>query len=174
MKRLVLHLAAALLTFLAGTALVRLWHRAPSKPKPAAIVQSVLEKEAEWRLTSQLVSSSLQTHSFRSTNLRRNSNDEIVWRWLKAEIAAYPQNWVRLEIKDTESYSVILNPPSVLPATELTYYNQQLKQKGLPLLQQGKRYLPIDVYHADIICPSWSGIIDLDGPKLVFFIGSSA
>lgn len=174
MTRRLIHVAIAILTFLAGLALARLWHRTPSKPKPPAIVQAVLEKEAAWQLTPQIVSRSLQTHGFRSNKLRRNSSDEIVWRWLRAEIAAYPQNWVRLEIKDTETYSVILNPPSVLPATELTYYNQQLKQKGFPLLQPGKRYLPIIVYHGDTICPSWSGIIDVDQPKLVFFIGVSA
>ena len=134
------------------------------------------ESRALWNISltlDEVVSRSLQTHSFRTDKLRRNSNDEIVWRWLKREIAAYPQNWVKLTISDTESYGVVLYPLKAVEATELNHINKELNEKGLPPLEKDKRYLPIDVYQGDTICPSWAGFIDVEEPKLVYFLGES-
>jgi hypothetical protein len=97
-----------------------------------------------------------------------------VWRWLKASIATFPQNWVKLNISDSESYGVVLEPLSVLDEAQLDFYNRELEQKGLPPLEKGKRYQPITVYQGTIICPSWSGLIDVEEARLVYFAGSSA
>jgi hypothetical protein len=93
---------------------------------------------------------------------------------LKESIGAYPQNWVRLEIKENESYGVVLYPITSIEPSMLVSYNRELKAKGLPLLQENKRYLPIDLYRGDIICPSWEGLIDIEEARLVYFIGMSA
>jgi hypothetical protein len=177
MKRFVPYIGIALLAFVVGTIAATLWKshysRSQNSPlqAPALIAQGV---EPEWPLTKQIVSRSLQSHSFRTDKLRRNSNDEIVWRWLKESIAGYPQNWVKLNISDGESYGVVLYPLKVLESTELNYYNKELSEKGLPPLARGKRYLPLNVYQGNIICPSWSGFIDVEEAKLVYFVGESA
>ena len=108
------------------------------------------------------------------TNSARNSDDEIVWRWLRESIAGYPQNWVKLNVSNSESYGVVLYPLKELESTELNYCNKELNEKGLPSLVKGKRYLPISVYQGNIICPSWSGFIDVEEAELVYFIGVSA
>jgi len=173
MKRSLLHIGIVLLAFVTGLVAAGLWkfrsraNQNPQKIAPAA-------DEQEWPLTKELVSRSLQTHSFRTDKLRRNSNDDIVWRWLKESISSYPQNWVKLDISDRESYGVVLYPPTLLEPADVSYYNQQLGETGLPPLEIGKRYLPVNVYQGDIICPSWSGLIEVEDSKLVYFAGSSA
>jgi|SRR5215469_343134 len=173
MKRSFLHVGIVVLAFATGAVAASLWKsRSHASQSPQKIAPA--PDEQEWPLTKELVSRSLQTHSFRSDKLRRNSNDEIVWRWLKESISTYPQNWVKLYISEQETYGVVLYPPTLLEQAALSYYDQQLSEKGWPPLEKGKRYLPIDVYHGDIICPSWSGLIDLEQGKLVYFAGSSA
>jgi hypothetical protein len=88
-------------------------------------------------------------------------------------IGDYPQNWVKLNISDNESYGVVLYPAKVLESAELLYYNEELSEKGLAPLTEDKRYLPINVYQGNIACPSWSGLIDVEEAKLVYFAGSS-
>jgi len=171
MKRFVLYLGIALLSFSIGTIATTFWKaRSGRSQSPVAILRDV---EEQWPLTKQIVSRSLQTHSFRTDKLRRNSNDEIVWRWLKESIVAFPQNWVRLDISEDKSYGVVLYPAKVLESSEIDYYNEELKKKGLPPLDKSKSYQPINVYIGNIICPSWSGIIDVEDARLVFFEGSS-
>ena len=170
LKRLLLYTCIAFCGFAAGVIAGRLWK--PSLHRPTEVTAPITEKE--WPLTKELVSRSLQSHSFRTDKLRKNSNDEVVWRWLKASIAAFPQNWVKLNISDSESYQVVLYPLSVLDESELDFYNKELEKKGLPPLEKGKRYQPIDVYQGNIVCPNWSGIIDVEEAKLVYFAGSSA
>lgn len=172
MKRLILYIGIATMTFSIGGIAGRFWKTHSSRSQLAVVISHDLEKESP--LTKRIVSRSLQTHSFRTDKLRRNSNDEIVWRWLKESIVAYPQNWVKLNISDNESYGVVLYPSEVLEASQLDYYNKELNQKGLPSLETGKRYLPINVYQGDIICPSWFGLIDTEEARLVFFEGQSA
>ena len=170
MKRFVLYLGMALLAFAVGAIAATLWKSHSRRPNTPVLTQGV---EEEWPLTKQIVSRSLQSHSFRTDKLRRNSNDEIVWRWLQESIAAYPQNWVKLNISDTESYGVVLYPLKALEATELSYVNNERNQKGLASLERNKRYLPITIYQGNIICPNWSGFIDVEEAKLVYFRGSS-
>ena len=171
MKRFVLYLGIALLSFSVGAIATTFWKaRSDRSQSPVVISHNV---EEQWPLTKQIVSRSLQSHSFTTDKLRRNSDDEIVWRWLKESIAAFPQNWVKLDISENESYGVVLYPPKVLESREIDYYNKALKKKGLPPVDTNKRYLPINVYRGDVICPSWSGIIDVEEAKLVFFEGSS-
>src|SRR5688572_15656995 len=123
-KRFVLYLGIALLAFILGTIVTTLWNSYNgSRSQTSAVrVQGVDE---EWPLSQQIVSRSLQSRSFRTDKLHRNSNEEIVWRWLKVSIGGYPQNWVKLNISDNESYGVVLYPPKVLEATELPYYNKE-------------------------------------------------
>jgi len=171
MKRFVLYLGIASVAFLIGAIATTFWKaRSGRSQSPVAISRDV---EEQWPLTKQIVSRSLQSHSFRTDKLRRNSDDEIVWRWLKESIAAFPQNWVRLNILENESYEVVLGPPEVLESSQIEYYNEELKKKGLSPLDKSKSYQPITVYHGDIICPSWSGFIDVEDARLVFFAGSS-
>jgi hypothetical protein len=177
MTRIVWHIGIALLAFVVGTVTATLWksYQSPrsqtSSSQASAVITQVVEQE--WPLTQQIVSRSLQSHGFRTDKLRRNSDDEIVWRWLKESIAKYPQNWVKLNIENNESYGVVLYPLRVLESTELNYYNNDLRETGLPRLGKRKRYLPINVYQGNIICPSWSGFIDVEEAKLVYFAGSS-
>jgi hypothetical protein len=173
MKRLILYLGIASLAFTVGAIAATLWKAHSSPSQFPIVISQGLEEEWQWPLTKEIVSRSLQSHSFRTDKLRRNSNDEIVWRWLKESIVAYPQNWVKLNISDNESYGVVLYPLKVLEPSELDYYNKELKKKGLPSLEKGKRYQPMNVYQGNIICPNWSGIIDIEEARLVYFEGSS-
>ena len=176
-KRFLPRVVVALIAFVLAIFATALWRSHFSRPhdtrsqENAVISQHV---EQPWPLKKEIVSRSLQSHSFRTNKLKRNSNDEIVWRWLKEAIAAYPQNWVKLNISDSESYGVVLDPPKVLDSSELDFYNRELKEKGLPTLTKHKRYLPIDVYRGTLVCPSWSGFIDVEEAKLVYFVGMSA
>lgn len=175
-KRLVPYIGIASLAFVIGTIAAALWkpHHSRSQNSPSQVPPPIAQSiEQEWPLSKQLVSRSLQSHGFRTDKLRRNSNDEIVWRWLKESIGGYPQNWVKLNISDGETYGVVLYPLKVLESTELNYYNQELNEKGLPSLAKGKHYLPINVYQGNLACPSWSGFIDVEEAKLVYFEGSS-
>lgn len=171
-KRSLLYTGATLLVFVVGAIAATLWKSYYSRSQTATLITQAVEEE--WPLTKQIVSRSLQSHSFRTDKLRKNSNDEIAWRWLKESIAGYPQNWVKLNISDSESYGVVLYPIKVLESTELNHCNKELNEKGLPALVKGKGYLPIDVYQGNIICPSWSGFIDVEEAKLVYFVGESA
>ena len=173
MKRAIIYISISALTFSVGSYLSARWKRHLEPSPSSAITKKAIEEE-EWPLSKKLVSRALQTHSFRSDKVRRNSDDEVVWRWLKESIAVYPQNWLRLNISDSESYGVVLYPTKVLEPQELVYYNRQLKAKGLPILNPVKRYLPISVFEGNIICPNWAGLIDVEDAKLVFFEGSSA
>jgi hypothetical protein len=173
-----LYIGVAILAFTVGIATTRV-RKANSTQRVVTLervtTQSVTANEVvmELPLTEELVSRSLQTHSFRTDRLRRNSDDEIVWRWLKESISKFPQNWVKLSIEDNERYVVTLHPIRNLETTELFHYNEGLKKKGLPLLDKERRYLPIEVYMGGIVCPSWSGIIDVKEARLMFFEGIS-
>ena len=175
-KRFLPRIVVALITFVLAIFTTALWRSHVSRPRDTSAQQNaVISQDVEpWPLKKEIVSRSLQSHSFRTNKLKRNSNDEIVWRWLKEAIAAYPQNWVKLNISDSESYGVVLDPPKVLDSTELNFYNRELKEKGLPTLTKDKRYLPIDVYRGTFVCPSWFGFIDVEEAKLVYFVGMSA
>ena len=172
MKRLILCFGIATLTFSIGAIAGRFWKAHSSRTQSAVVISPGLEEECP--LTRQIVSRSLQSHSFRTDKLRRNSDNEIVWRWLKESIRAYPQNWVKLNISDYETYGVVLYPPEILESSQLDYYNKELNEQGLPSLEKGKRYLPINVYQGDIICPSWFRLIDTEEARLTFFEGQSA
>lgn len=175
MRRLIVQIVIGLAVFGGGIAVGAIWHARRSRvsipPPPTLAVQRSDEKP--WPLTKQIVARSLQSHSFRTDKLRTNSNDDVVWRWLKDSIAKYPQNWVKLDITDKSSYGVVLYPSEVLEPLELTNCNQELSGKGLPLMQPGKRYIPVQVNIDGVMCPDWHGFIDADEAKLVYFEGIS-
>jgi hypothetical protein len=172
---LLLQILFAAAIFVAGVALGAGWHarrtRVSQTPQPVSAPQS---DQTPWPLTKQIVARSLQTQTFRTDKLRTNSDHDVVWRWLKESIAQYPQNWVKLDISDQHTYGIVLYPPKTLEPSELIHCNRELASKGLPLLIAGKRYIPLQVYIDDIICPSWDGFIDADEAQLVYFYGSSA
>lgn len=175
-RRLVIQIPLALALLAGGIAVGAVWQARRSRvsqrpPSPSPVVQRL--DEAPWSLTKQIVARSLQTHSFRTDKLLTNSDDEIVWRWLKDSIAKYPQNWVKLDLSDKHSYSLILSTPRVLEPVELTRCNEELSGKGLPLMLPGKRYMPVKVNIDDVMCPDWRGFIDADAAQLVFFEGIS-
>lgn len=169
LTRPALYAGVVLGAFIVGITADRLF-KSPSQPSSVIAIKVNPQPRP---LTRQLVSRSLQTRSFRTDKLRTNSNDEIVWRWLKESIANFPQNWVKLKISDGEVYSVIFDPLAVPDPRTLEYYNRELEKKGLPPLEKGKRYQQITVYHDTTVCPNWSGLIDVEEAKLVFFAGSS-
>jgi hypothetical protein len=80
---------------------------------------------------------------------------------------------VKLDISEQHTYGVVLYPPKVLEATELTHCNHELTAKGLSPLTAGKIYIPVQVNIDNIICPDWHGFIDADQAKLVYFEGLS-
>ncbi len=172
MRRLLIYVILVLLIFGSGTIVGAVWKSRRSLPQQMPDAQSV--DKTQRPLTKENVSQSLQSRSFRTDKLRRDSNDEVVWRWLKESIAKYPQNWVKLNITDKETYGVVLYPPKTLNSMELTQYNEELSEKGLATLIEGKRYLPVEIFEGDIECPNWYGLIDADETKLVYFVGRSA
>ena len=172
MRRMLLLIEIALLIFSLGTLARTGWNAHRSRLQPV-VATTKGAKEKEWPLSKKLVARSLQSHSFRTDKLRRNTNDEVVWRWLKESIADYPQNWVKLHISDNETYGVVVHPQKALESEMLEHYNRELSGKGLPLLKARQRYLPISVYHGDLICPTWSGLIDVEEARLVYFLGVS-
>ena len=176
MRRLILQTIIAVALFAGGIALGAAWHARRGRTKPPTSPSAAAQRpdEKPWPLTKQVVARSLQSHSFRTDKLRLNANDDVVWRWLKESVANYPQNWVKLNINETESYGVVIYPPKTLEPMELAHCNKQLSESGLPLVSQGKRYLPIQINVGNIICPDWYGLVDPDEARLVFFEGRSA
>jgi hypothetical protein len=171
MRRLAVGICLAIFIFSAGVAVgVRLQSHPSLSQAPATVEQHL---EDEWPLTREIVSRSLQTQVFRTNKLRRNSDPEIVWRWLKQSIDAYPQNWIKLNISDEQIYGVVLYPQKTLDIPELNHYNKELKERGMSPLREGKRYLPIQVYKGGIICPNWTGLVDVEEARLVYFAGVS-
>lgn len=176
MRRLTIHFAIALLTFTMGILSGAFWYakRNQSVKPQAEIAQAAPKSEdQEWPLTTELVARALQTRVISTKRLRRNGDDEIVWRWLKQSIADYPQNFVKLNISETEHYSVVIYRASILSANQLAHINIQLKEQGRPLLEAGKKYAELQVNQGNIACPDWYGLIDLDEAKLKYFEGRS-
>lgn len=175
MRRLVVQIVIVVAVFAGGIAVGAVWQarrsRASLPPPPSLVVQRSDEKP--WPLAKHIVARSLQSHSFRTDNLRMNSNDDVVWRWLKDSVAKYPQEWVKLDITYNHSYGVVLYPSKVLAPNELTHCNKELSSKGMSLMQPGKRYIPVQVNIDDIICPDWHGFIDAEEAQLVYFEGMS-
>jgi hypothetical protein len=171
MRNALIQITLALLIFAGGTIAGVVWKSRLSQFQQTPVTKPL--DETERPLTKENVLQSLQSHSFRTDKLHKNSNDELVWRWLKESIGKYPQNWVKLNISDKETYGIVLYPPKTLGSMELINCDKELTEMGLPHLIEGKRYLPIEIYQGDIICPNWSGLVDVDDPKLVYFAGHS-
>ena len=175
MRRLVVQIVIVIAVFAGGLALGAVWHarrsRVATPPAPSPVAQRADEKP--WPLTKQTVARSLQSHSFRTDKLLMNSHDDVVWRWLKDSIAKYPQNWVKLDLTGEHSYGVVLYPSKVLDPNEITHCNKELSSKGLPLMQPGKRYIPVQVNIDNLMCPDWHGFIDADEAQLIYFEGIS-
>lgn len=172
MRYSLLQIVIALFLLAAGTIAGAFWQSHQGGAQDHAAARQGTE-EKPWPLSKEIVVRSLQTHSFSTNKLRRNSNDEITWRWLKESIAAYPQNWVRLEIAEKEPYGVVIYPPKILDSAELAQRNKELNEKARPLLSAGKRYLPIQINQGNIVCPDWTGLVDIEEAKLVYFAGHS-
>lgn len=175
MRRIIFQTLLAIALFAAGVVLGTVWHARrvrSTSPTPSSTI-ALRPDDKPWPLSPQVVARSLQSHSFRTDKLRLNSNDEVVWRWLKESVANYPQNSVKLDISVQHSYGVVLYPPKVLEPTELTHCNRELAAKGLSPLTAGKIYIPVQVNIDNIICPDWHGFIDADQAKLVYVEGLS-
>lgn len=182
MRRFAFRLAVALFTFILGMMSGAFWYARrghsndhPLKQPEVAREQSATEQKGEeWPLTAPLVSRALQTRTISTKRLRRNSNDEVVWRWLKKSIGEYPQDWPSLEIKESEHYFIVISKAEVLDPVLLKHRNMKLKTRNLPLLKARKRYAMLQVNEGNIECPSWAGLIDLEEAKLIYFEGHSA
>ena len=179
MRRLIIHLAIAFLTFTIGVTSGAFWYARRQvnsqqvKPWSGMLQSPQNAEELEWPLTPELVSRALQTRIISTKRFRRNSDDEVVWRWLKQSIAQYPQNFVRLNISDGENYSIVLYKSTFLNKFQLNRINGQLKEQGRPLLKADKKYTELQVRQGTILCPDWYGLIDLDAAKLMYFEGRS-
>ncbi len=182
MRRFAFPLAIALLTFTVGVLFgafgyARRGHinNHPREQPEVTQKQSVTGREGEeWPLTAPLVSRALQTRIITTKQLRRNSDDEIVWRWLKQSIVEYPQDWPSLKIAESDHYFVVIYRADVLDTVSLRYHNKKLKARNLPLLKAEKRYAKLQVNVGDIDCPNWTGLVDLEEARLVYFEGHSA
>src|SRR2546427_7044807 len=104
MKRWLVQIVIAGFIFASGSLAGAIWKSRRQQSLQAPTPQRV--DEIERPLTKENVWQSLRSHSFRSDKIRRNSEDDVVWRWLKQSIAKYPQNWVKLNISDKETYGV--------------------------------------------------------------------
>src|ERR1044072_65499 len=137
MRHRFLQIAATLLIFALGILCGTLWHsrQNQSNQQPSTTVDSQqsqlanIQEEDEWTLTPEIVSRALQTKIIRTTSLRRNSDDEVVWRWLKQSVTDYHRDWLKLNISETEQYGVVIYPASILSSNELSYCNQQLREQ---------------------------------------------
>jgi len=174
MRNWLLRAGMALITFSLGVGVGAVWLR--QQPKPVrAESPSGAKEELEWQLTPNLVSRSLSTRSIPTRNLKRNSPDDVVWRWLKQSISeyqsapGYDERSAILPLADEHKYSVEL---SVLTDDDLKNWNEYLRRENLPPLSPGRRYARLSVFLDDWICPNWGGVIDLDEPRLVHFHGS--
>jgi hypothetical protein len=172
-KGLLYRIAIALFAFVVGAIIGGAWKSSRIHARAPGTIGAEQKQEEELPLTRALVTRSLQTHGFRSDKLKRNSSDEIVWRWLKDSIQTYPQNWVKLTFTENERYSVVLDYADVASTDEIRYYNHELAQEGLPLITDGKRYVHFRVHQGNIVCPSWDGLIDVEAARLVYFAGVS-
>ena len=178
MRRLTIHLAIALLTFTVGVVSGASWYARRQTPRPDKAQSDLAHPapksvEQEWPLSPDLVSRALQTRIISTKRLRRNSDDEIVWRWLKQSIAEYPQDWVRLNISEAEHYSVVIYRPITLDTHRLEEMNGELEKQGRPLLEAGKQYAELEVKQGNIACPDWYGLIDVGSARLMYFEGRS-
>lgn len=178
MRRLTVYLAIALLTFTLGVVSGAFWYARQLTPQPgraqAEFAQPAPQSnEQQWPLTPDLVSRAMQTRIISTKRLRRNGDDEVVWRWLKQSVAEYPQNWVRLNISEAGHYSVVIYRPTTLDEKRREVINGQLRGQGRPLLEEGKKYAELQVKQGDIECPDWYGLIDLDAARLMYFEGRS-
>jgi hypothetical protein len=174
-------LVVALITFGIGATAGVIWHAQRnhvvnhSSNQVAMRPDSQQQDEPPWPLTQQLVSRALQTRQLSTKRLIRNSDDEVVWRWLRQAIteyqatAGYEQDSLVLPLSDAHYYFVVIYPLSV---DELRFFNLDLRKAGRPLLQANHRYARIQVNYDNIACPEWIGIIDLEAPKLMFLRGS--
>lgn len=120
-----------------------------------------------------LLKTSLRTRSITAKHLRKNSYDEFTWRWIKDSIEQYPQVLFPLSFSESQSYSVTMYRLGSDDADELRYINEELGKRGKPLLKANGMYTRIELRVADIDCPDWYGVVDLDEPKLLFFVGRS-
>jgi hypothetical protein len=171
MKRIVTHLSIALLTFIIGIISGVAWHTHRGRADDRTASRA---DEQEWPLKPEMVLRALRTRTIATKRLRRNSNEEVIWRWLKQSIAEYPQGSLKLDISENEEYFVAIYGPTTLDENQLAHINDQLKKRGRPPLPPGKNYAEVDITRGDILCPSWQGWIDLDEARLVYFEGMSA
>jgi hypothetical protein len=179
MRTILTRIVAAFITFALGIAAGVAWlrlHRHDSQP--ARINRSQPDKaqeESELPLTSILVARSLQTRAVQTKDLKRNSSDEIIWRWLRQEITRYQStpDYKRvslvLPLKDEHEYELTLHQVN---EEEFKSANQFLLREGLPPLKPERRYARVGIHLDNLICPDWGGYIDLEEPKLVFFRGT--
>jgi hypothetical protein len=175
MRNLLPKIAAALITFALGAASGAVWLRFHEPAKVDSSQPAMLQEQPEFTLTSILVARSLQTRVIPTKNLKRNSSNEIIWRWLKQEIAryqsipGYENQSLVLPLSDTHEYRVTLYQ---MNEEEFKAANQVLLREGLPLLKADHQYARLGIHIDDIICPNWGGYVDLEEPRLVFFRGS--
>jgi hypothetical protein len=120
-----------------------------------------------------LVKASLRTRSISTKRLRKNSHDEFTWRWIKDSIEQYPQDLFALTFSESQSYSVTMYRLGSDDTDELRYINEELAKREKPQLKANGMYARIELRVADIVCPDWYGVIDLEEPKLLFFVGRS-
>jgi len=180
MGRFGFRLATALLTFTLGVmsgafGYARRGHINSDlgKQPEATQEQSATNHEEEWPLTAPIVSRALQTRVITTKRLRRNSDDEVVWRWLKQSIVEYPQDWPSLKIAESDHYFVVIYGADVLDTVSLRNRNKKLKARNLPLLKAEKRYAKLQVNVGGTDCPNWTGLVELEEARLVYFEGHS-
>lgn len=185
MRRLITHLIVALVTFGVGLTAGVVWYAKRSHlntQPPMRTVTAPLnhrQEEPDLPLVPEAVARALQTRQILTKHLAQNSDDDMAWRWLKQAISeyqstsSYKQHSLMLPLSDAHDYIVVIHT-SPLSQEEVEYFNEELQKEGRPALRVNRRYSQVQVNYDQIACPVWSGVVDLEALKLVFFRGEGA
>lgn len=164
MRRVIIKGGILVLVFVTGIVTTTLWNSYFPSMKLLKVEGT---EELERPLTTDAVTSALQTHGFVSREIKKNSAHDIEWRWLSKAIAAYPQKTI--DVSDEKGYWVRIYTPIILDDMQFDWYNEKLLRDGMPPLHRNTRYLPINLSPADNPCPYWGGLIDLENLNLAYF-----
>jgi hypothetical protein len=169
MKTLLIRIIALLISFAAGVASVIVIPCFDDRP-----LATVSGPELTVAYAPDLIAAARHGQSITTAGLKPNSNDYETRGWLKDEItryqssAEYLRESIPLPLEDGHKYEVSFQ--------EITGDNLKeelvfLQKSGVPL-SPAHQYVWVWVTVDNIVCPSWSGVIDVSEPGLIFFEGS--
>ena len=171
MKTLSLRIIVLLISFALGVTSVILVSRFYDRQ-----TATIPARETPITSAPDLVAALRNTEPIFTDQFKKDSNDDKTWRWLKEEIARYQnspeyvQRSLSLPLDDNYRYQISfeeITGDNFKP--ELQYWRSQGVQ-----LRPDHRYAWFWVSVDNVVCPSWSGVIDMTDPGLIFFDGGGA